>query len=123
MICSCNIIHLNGFIATGEDIPQLGELLTNILEKYAVHWEDLGRKLGLENYQLDNISENNVNRQSRRVQTCCREVLEIWLREITSPTWGKLDDAIKSLPTGPISTGHKPLVTDQVSTSNKGTVY
>ena len=103
-------IHFDGLIATGTDIPQLSELLTNILEQYAVHWEELGRKLGLKEYQLVNISENNVTLRSRRVETCCRDVLEKWLREITSPTWGKLDDVIKSFTTASVSTGHKGTV-------------
>ena len=101
------IIHFNGFIITGDDTPQFGELLTNIVEQCAVHWEELGRKLGLKDYQLVNISENNVTLRSRRVETCCRDVLEKWLKEISSPTWGKLDDVIKSLTIAPVSTGHK----------------
>ena len=102
------LIHLNGFINTGNDTPQLGDLLINIAEQYAVHWEELGRKLGLQDYQLNNISQNNVNRQSRRVEACCREVLEEWLKEISSPTWGTLDDVIKSLTTTPAqSNGHE----------------
>ena len=105
------IIHFNGFIIIGDDTPQLGELLTNIVEQYAVYWEELGRKLGLKDYQLANISENNASLRSRRVETCCRDVLEKWLKEISSPTWGKLDDVIKSLTTiAPVSTGHKGIV-------------
>jgi len=98
-----SLIHYNSFIVTGDDRPQLGDLLTNVVEQYAVHWEELGLKLGLKDYQLANISENNANRPSRRVETCCRDMLEKWLREISSPTWGKLDDVIKSLTTAPLS--------------------
>ena len=90
----------------------MGELLTNIVEQYAVHWVELGRQLGLKDYQLDNISENNITLRSRRVETCCRDVLEKWLQDISSPTWGKLDDVIKSLTNAPA-----------VSTVHKGTVY
>ena len=77
----------------------MAELLTNVVEQHAVHWEELGRKLGLDNYQLANISENNLTLKSRRVETCCEDVLVKWLHN-PSPTWGTLDDAIKSLPTG-----------------------
>ena len=102
---------LNGFIVTGDDTPQLSELLTNIVEQYAVHWEEVGRKLGLKDYQLDNIAENNSNRQSRRVETCCKNVFQKWLQKDTSPTWGKLDDIIKSLTTTPTQTnGHKGIL-------------
>ena len=104
---SLMIIHFNGFIITGDDTPQLGELLINIVEQYAVHWEELGQKLGLQDYQLANISENNVNREYRRVETCCKRVLQKWLQIDPSPTWGKLDDVIKSLTIAPVSTGHK----------------
>ena len=90
----------------------MGDLLSNFVEQYAVYWKEVGRRLGLKDYQLDNISQNNVNRQSRRVETCCREVLEKWLVEISSPTWGKLDDVIKSLTTAPVQTA-----------GYKGTVY
>ena len=99
------------FIATGDDTPQLGDLLTNVVEQYAVHWEELGRKLGLQEYQLTNISENNATRPSRRVETCCKDMLEKWLQEIHSPIWGKLDDVINSLTITPVkSTGHKGTV-------------
>ena len=104
------IIHFNGFIITGDDTPQLGELLTNIVEHYAVHWEELGRKLGLKDYQLTNISANNDTREHRRVETCCKRMLEKWLQIDPLPTWGKLDDVIKSLTTAPVSTGHKGTV-------------
>ena len=86
------------------------ELLTNIVEQYAVHWEEFGRKLGLMDYQLANIAKNHASLPSGRVETCCRTVLEKWLQEISSPTWGKLDDVIKSLTIAPVSTGHKGTV-------------
>ena len=61
--------------------------------------------MGLNDYDIANISENNA-RHPRRVEVCCTAVLEQWLREIPSPTWGKLDDAVKKikLPTNPVST-------------------
>ena len=73
------------------------DLLTNVVEQYAIYWEELGQKLGLADYQLANVYANHAACPSRRVETCCRDVLERWLKEVTSPTWGKLDDAIKSL--------------------------
>ena len=98
-------------IITGDDTPKLNELQTNIVEQYAVHWEELGRQLGLKDYQLANISENNVNRDKKRVEICCRRVLEKWLQIDRSPTWGKLDDVVKSLKIAPaVTTGHKGTV-------------
>ena len=89
----------------------MGELLTDVVEQYAVHWEELRRKLGLKDYQLANIAKNHASLPSGRVETCCRDVLEKWLQEISSPTWGKLDDIIKSLTIAPaVPTGHKGTV-------------
>ena len=89
----------------------MSELLTNIVQQYAVHWEELGGKLGLKDYQLANIAKNHASLPSGRVETCCRDVLEKWLQDIPLPTWGKLDDVIKSLTIAPaLSTGHKGTV-------------
>ena len=102
------IIIINILIATGDDTAQLNELLTNVVEQYAIYWEELGIKLGLKDYQLANISENTASRQSRQVETCCKRVLQKWLQLDPLPTWGKLDDIIISLTTAPLqSTGHK----------------
>ena len=90
----------------------MDELLPNIVEQYAVHWEELGLKLGLKDYHLANISENTAGRQSRQVETCYKRVLQKWLQLDPSPTWGKLDDVIVSLTTAPLQ-----------STGNQGTVY
>ena len=84
----------------------MGELLISVVEQYAVHWEKLGEKLGLKDYQLANIAKNHASLPSGRVEACCRDVLENWLKE-SSPTWGKLDDVIKSLTIATASTGHK----------------
>jgi len=73
-----------------------------VVKQYAVHWEELGLKLGLKDYHLANISENNANCSSGQVETCCSDMLKEWLREISSPAWGKLDDVIKSLTTAPL---------------------
>ena len=85
-------------------------MLTNIVEQYAVHWEELGRKLGLEDHHLANIAENTANREYRRVETCSNRVFEKWLQLDPSPKWGKLDDVIKSLTMNPISPSHKGTV-------------
>ena len=90
-------MHFHCFILTGDDKPRLPDLLTCIIEQYAVHWKELGLKLGLKEYQLANISEDNANRKSRQAEVCCREMLKEWLQEISTPTWGKLDDAIKQI--------------------------
>ena len=82
------------------------DLNRHIVEQQAAQWEKLGVELGLKDYHIANISKDNAHNPNRSV-TCCRAMLEQWLREIPSPTWSKLDDAIKkikSLTTGPVST-------------------
>lgn len=84
------------------------DLHSYIVRQYAAQWERLGLELGLNDYDIANISKDNEHNPNRSV-TCCRAMLEQWLREIPSPTWSKLDDAvkkIKSLTTGSLSTAN-----------------
>ena len=69
------------------------ELTQNIIYQYAAHWEDLGLLLGLEDYVINNIAKNFRN----ECVDACREMFREWLQNGTSPTWGRLDDKIKSL--------------------------
>ena len=82
----------------GEEKPVLGDLLLNVVDQYAAWWRELGLKLGLKDYEIENITMNNDVRQYRQVQSCCRQMLELWLQKLSQPTWGKLEDAINSLP-------------------------
>ena len=93
-------------VITGDDKPSLGDLYSNVVYQYAAQWEQLGLGLGLQQHDIAYISKDNAHNPDRSV-TCCRTVLEKWLQEISSPTWGKLDDVIKSLTIAPVSTGHK----------------
>ena len=70
------------------------DLHINIIRQYATLWKRLGVELGLKDHDINNISENNIN-HPRRVEMCLTAVLELWLREVSSPTWGKLEDAVK----------------------------
>ena len=82
------------------------DLNRHIVEQQAAQWERLGVELGLKDYHIANISKDNEHNPNRSV-TCCRAMLEQWLREIPSPTWSKLDDAIKKIrspTTGEVST-------------------
>ena len=69
------------------------DLNRHIVEQHAAQWERLGLELGLKDYHIANISKDYPNKSV----TCCRVMLEQWLREIPSPTWSKLDDAIKNI--------------------------
>jgi len=83
-------------ITTRNDTPHMRDLHKNIIRQYATQWEKLGIELGLEDYEIANISENNIN-HPRRVEECYTAVLEQWLQELPSPTWDKLDNAIKKI--------------------------
>ena len=80
---------------TGKDIPVLKDLLL-IIPQYAAYWREIGKELELKHYHLEIIDLDNAYHPYRTTQ-CFRCVLEQWLKEISSPTWGKLDDAIKGI--------------------------
>ena len=78
----------------GDDIPEMKELYNHVIHRYAAQWQELGVLLGLEDYNIVNISKSKAN----EVVDCCRDMLRMWLQSICSPTWGKLEDAIRQLP-------------------------
>ena len=80
-------------VCIGDDKPGMRDLYENIVTQYAARWKELGSELGLKDYKIDNIQQNNA-RHPRHVEECCKAVLLQWLKEIPSPSWGKLDDAI-----------------------------
>ena len=93
---------------TGDVKPDIRNLNKHIIEELAVHWERLGLELGLKDYQIANISKDNEELSLNRLVACFRAMLELWLIKIPNPTWGKLDDAIKTttlkMATSPTST-------------------
>ena len=72
------------------------DLHKNVEHQYASQWKQLGLKLGLQQYDIDNISEDHTHNTDRSIK-CCAAMLEKWLDIIPLPTWGKLDDVIKTL--------------------------
>ena len=76
------------------------DLHRNIVIQYAPQWEKLGLELGLKDEDIAIISENNAD-HPRSIEVCCAAVLKVWLRKISSPTWGKLDNAVKKLGKSP----------------------
>ncbi|XP_065893263.1 uncharacterized protein [Dysidea avara] len=75
------------------DTPDWCDLHRNVVSQYAVHWKAIGAELGLEHYHISNISEDHCN----RTEDGCAEMLKRWLDDGTSPTWGRLDDAISEV--------------------------
>ena len=81
------------YSSQGNDTPTIQELSQFVIHQYAAHWKDLGALLGLKDYEIANIASDYRN----QCVDACREMLMLWLQNIASPTWGKLDDSIKSL--------------------------
>jgi len=93
----CICIHLyNDNCVTGDDKPDYRDLERKIVGRCGSYWEKLGLKLGLAEHVIDNISMDHAYHPERSV-ACCREVLVQWLRQLPSPTWGKLEDAINKV--------------------------
>ena len=88
---------------TAKDKPTIKDLNIHVIEQYAIYWKQLGVELGVKNYHIANITENNASRKLRQVEECCSQMLQKWLDIDPSATWDKLDDAIKKI-TSPVST-------------------
>ena len=99
------IIH---YLTTVADRPTIKDLNNHVIEQYAICWKQLGVELGVKNYHIANITENNASRKLRQVEECCSQMLQKWLDIDPSATWAKLDDAIKKIKlsstTSPVST-------------------
>ena len=83
----------------------MGDLHTHIVIQYAAQWEMLGLELGLKQNDIAKISENNAC-HPRGIELCCAAVLKEWLRKFPSPTWDKLDSAIKKIKQSPTVIKH-----------------
>ena len=83
-------------VIIGDDEPSLADLWSNVARQFAAQWEHLGLKLGLQDYDIANISKDNAHNPDHSV-TCCKTVLQKWLQKVSSPTWGKLADVINTL--------------------------
>ena len=61
----------------GNDVPTAKELNNHVVEQYAIHWRQLGAELGLKDYHIANITENNASRQLRLVEHLLPNVTEM----------------------------------------------
>ena len=68
-----------------------------MVEQYAVYWKQLGAELGVKDYQVANITENNASRKLRQVEECCSQMLQKWLEIDPSATWGRLDNVLQKI--------------------------
>ena len=77
----------------------MSDLHAKVIHKqFAVHWKRLGLRLGLTNDRMEIISHNNMHNPNR-AEYCCTAMFEEWLKDVPSPTWGKLSDAINEIMT------------------------
>ena len=71
----------------------------DVVPQYAIHWEDLGIKLGLKKHHIATISQNNAYNPNRTVDYC-KSMLTKWLEIDCSATWDKLRNAIRTITKG-----------------------
>ena len=77
---------------TGADIVDEANLYRLVVPD----WENLGVHLRLKKCDLDCISRDNAHNPNR-TKDCCRAVLKKWLELECSPTWAKLEEAVKAI--------------------------
>lgn len=83
--------------------PTFPDLYWYVTSKYAVHWEELGARLGLYAHHLAIISKDNAYNPNRTAD-CCKAMLQKWLEMDINATWVKLKDAINSIEVKGVST-------------------
>ena len=79
--------------------PQLADLYRDVVPVYAIHWEELGIKLGLKEHHIATISRDNAYNPDRTVD-CCQSMLKKWLKIDCSASWDKLRNAIRTISSG-----------------------
>lgn len=58
-----------------------------------IQWKKLGRKLGIEEFELNAIEENNPKNTKRALE----DVLSQWHGSTAKPTWRAVVDALKAI--------------------------
>ena len=69
-----------------------------VIKPYSKHWREIGIKLQLQIWALDNIQANCAN-DPRGIERCCAEMINEWLRVDVDATWLKLLNAIDTATT------------------------
>ena len=67
--------------------------LTCVVPYWAAKWRELGEALGFLPSQLDIINIDHPNSCEER----CKVMLQKWLKQDLSATWGKLVDTMKAI--------------------------
>ena len=72
--------------------PKLKDLHRHITPQYAADWIEIGTQLGLPSGELKAIEAGYPT----NVKWCCNKMLEKWVEEDPTASWGKLFDVIES---------------------------
>ena len=78
---------------TGNDTPKAHDTNTCVVPHCATRWRELGEALGMDPHRLDIITVDNPNSCEDR----CKVMLQNWLKQDLSATWGKLVDAAETI--------------------------
>ena len=69
------------------------DLVQHFIPHHAIKWKDIGRLLGLDSNKLNLIEADH----STDAKSCCREMLDTWLKTDLTASWGKLFTVTESL--------------------------
>ena len=89
-------MHILYSLSSGSEKPEVSELHSRIVPKYAARWRDLGVQLKIPEHHLNTIAVNNTNHPSYCEQ-CCKAMLQKWLKITPNATWSILHMAIDYL--------------------------
>ena len=92
LVASYNANHYT-LLLSGDEVPNMEDLQTYFVRPHAAEWQRLALELGLKDYDIRDISKN----YRCLPEECCIAMLEQWLTETHSPTWRKLNDAVKNI--------------------------
>ena len=95
-VCPIGIIVVrmrNNYFVTVTTTPKLKDLYQHVAPQYAADWKVVGTLLGLPCGELKAIEAGYPT----NVKWCCNQMLEKWLEEDPTASWGKLFTVIESL--------------------------
>lgn len=70
--------------------PEIKDLIPTVADLALQDWQDIGYELNLEESTIKQIEMNYT-----RASDACREMLLVWLKRETTPTWATLLQALK----------------------------
>ena len=90
------LMHILYSLSSGSENPEVSELHSRIVPKYAARWRDLGVQLKIPEHHLNTIAVNNTNHPSYCEQ-CCKAMLQKWMEITPNATWSVLNMATDCL--------------------------